>query len=295
MTTHLNYSNVPDELQERDQWLMWDASADAPRRPHWRGDFGISWSDPADWHSFEEIDEHPRGMYGALDLDGCLDDEGRPKDWLPALDEFIEADAYIERSPSDGLHVPLVGFEPPDWWDNTPLDDKHEGVGAYDKKFMTFTGDTVDVAGETVAEDVDASGWLAEAYEALTGGEPPIRGDGTSGRAETLEIDVYDVISSHKHPEEERVPHPFHGSGTGSNFKVDEGAETFRCWRHSATGNALHLIGMEQGIIACGEWDGAGGLSDDTWSEIFEVARDAVITPEPGCIVDDLYHKSARQ
>ena len=48
---------IPDELQDRDQWLMWDSSADTPRRPHWAGNTSISWSDPDDWHSFEEARE----------------------------------------------------------------------------------------------------------------------------------------------------------------------------------------------------------------------------------------------
>ena len=49
-----DFDNVPDELKDRDQWLLWDASNDTPRRPHWRGDFMISWSDPDQWHSFDE-------------------------------------------------------------------------------------------------------------------------------------------------------------------------------------------------------------------------------------------------
>lgn len=37
---------IPTELRERDQWLMFDTANDVPRRPHWRGNFCISWSDP---------------------------------------------------------------------------------------------------------------------------------------------------------------------------------------------------------------------------------------------------------
>jgi Uncharacterized conserved protein len=105
-----DYSNIPDELQERDQWLMWDASHDTPRRPHWKGDFGISWSDPDDWHSFEEAvelaatdeswgigyvmsknnDNHARGLYGCIDLDDCMkDDLSGTKDWVPDLSFFF--------------------------------------------------------------------------------------------------------------------------------------------------------------------------------------------------------------
>ena len=49
-----DFDNAPDELKDRDQWLLWDISNDTPRRPHWRGDFKISWSDPDQWHSFDE-------------------------------------------------------------------------------------------------------------------------------------------------------------------------------------------------------------------------------------------------
>jgi putative DNA primase/helicase len=62
---------------------------------------------------------------------------------LPSLESFINADAYIERSPSgDGLHIPLVGQEAPDWWTDSHFSaDEHEGVEWLTHKFCTFTGD----------------------------------------------------------------------------------------------------------------------------------------------------------
>jgi putative DNA primase/helicase len=186
---------IPDELKERDQWLMWDASADAPRRPHWRGNFSVSWTDPDDWHAFEDAveaaqeretwgigyvfsntnDDHAAGVYGALDLDGCADEDGRPKDWLPSLQSFFEEDAYMEFSPSgEGIHIPLVGFEPPDWWRDVHFtDEEHEGVEAYGKKFFTFTGDRLQGAGDEVADTGEfVEDWLIEAHKAVTGDDP---------------------------------------------------------------------------------------------------------------------------
>ena len=32
-----DFSAIPDELKERDQWLLWDSANDTPRRPHWEG------------------------------------------------------------------------------------------------------------------------------------------------------------------------------------------------------------------------------------------------------------------
>ena len=183
---------IPDELKERDQWLQWDTSADTPRRPHWNGDFTISWSDPDAWHSFEEAKRSAElidswgigyvmalenadfdGEYGCIDIDNGLDENGRPKEWLPDLTEFIESGAYIERSPSGtGLHIPVIGYEPPPWWADCQRGD-HEGVDYLTNKFCTFTGDTIDVSGSDVY-DGDCGAWFWDAYKAVKGESPPI-------------------------------------------------------------------------------------------------------------------------
>lgn len=191
-----NFDAIPQELRGRDQWLLWDASADTPRRPHWRGDFGISWSDPDDWHSFEEAvsaaqereswgigyvmaldnDAHARGLYGCLDLDGCVaDPDGRrgPKDWLPSLATFLDGDAYVEYSASgEGIHIPLVGQEAPEWWRDSHFSaDEHEGVEYLTNKFVAFTGDQMPESGDAVA-DTDPAPFLHEAYEVLNDASP---------------------------------------------------------------------------------------------------------------------------
>lgn len=71
-------------------------------------------------------------------------------------------------------------------------------------------------------------------------------------------LSVYRVLDKANYPESsnEAAPSFLHAtsSSTGTNFRVDEGAETFRCWRHDCTGNAYHLIGVKAGIIECGDW-----------------------------------------
>lgn len=195
-----NFDNIPDELQERDQWLLWDSSADSPRQPHWNGDFyGISWSDPDDWHSFEEAvetaaecdswgigyvmakdnDDYARGLYGCLDLDGVHDPEtGRSKDWVPGLSAFFdEGERYVEFSPSGtGIHIPLVGQDEPEWWSDSHFsDDEHEGVEFLTNKFVTFTGNKLTGAGESVS-DADPAPFLHECYEAIND-ESPVQQD----------------------------------------------------------------------------------------------------------------------
>ncbi|WP_256394093.1 phage/plasmid primase, P4 family [Natronoarchaeum rubrum] len=191
------FENIPDELTQRDQWLYWNASADKPRKPlaSPAADYGAAWSDPDEWMSFDEVvdgagmvsdagigyvnasdnDDYARGLYGVIDMDGCVNDEGRPKEWLPSLQPFFDRDAYMEFSPSsEGIHIPIAGFEPPEWWtDQHFSDDEHEGVEALTNKFSTFTGDTLKNSGEEVVdygEWVDE--WLLEAYKAITGEDP---------------------------------------------------------------------------------------------------------------------------
>lgn len=192
---------IPAELRDRDQWLLWDASADTPRRPHWRGNFSISWSDPDDWHSFEEAvkaaqereswgigyvmaldnDDYARGLYGCLDLDGCVadpDGDGGPKDWLPSLERFIQDGAYIEYSASgEGIHIPLVGQEAPEWWRDSHFSaEEHEGVEYLTNKFVAFTGDCLPTCEGNAVADTDPAPFLHECYEALND-ESPVRRD----------------------------------------------------------------------------------------------------------------------
>jgi len=186
---------IPHELQDRDQWLLWDASNETPRRPHWKGDFAVSWSDPDAWHSFEDAvdaaeshdswgigyvmakdnDDHPRGIYGCLDLDGAVAsmDPVTLADWVPDISEFLDDNAYAEFSPSgDGIHIPFVGQEVPDWWADSQIDD-HEGVDVLTNKFCTFTGDTLPESGDDVSERAPAS-WLFDAYKNINGETPRI-------------------------------------------------------------------------------------------------------------------------
>jgi len=190
------YEPIPDEL--KDQWLLWDASADKPRRPHWKGDFSISWSDPDDWHSFGDAvdaathrdswgigyvmaadnDDHPDGMYACIDIDGGYDRNGDLRDWVPDLDRFTDAGTYMEFSPSgNGLHIPVDGRTVPEWWADSQIGD-HEGVDILTNKFCTFTGDTHPDSGDAV-ENVNPAGWLFQVYSNIRG-EPPRIGDATA-------------------------------------------------------------------------------------------------------------------
>jgi putative DNA primase/helicase len=203
----MNPDAIPEQLRERDQWLLFDRSADTPRRPHWDDDFNISWSDPDAWHSFGEAvakadkreswgvgyvcastnDDHPMGVISVIDLDGCATADDSPKEWLPSLEPFGERDAYLEWSAShdepgdSGIHIPIAGT-PPEWWrDIEKAPDVHEGVDVLSNKFCVFTGDEM---GGISGGDIPTWGewtdeWLADAYEALEGEPAPPRQQAT--------------------------------------------------------------------------------------------------------------------
>lgn len=190
MTT-VNAENIRARYRERAKWLLWDDSSDTPRRPHWRGDFSISWSDPNDWHTFDEAMEaaQERDSWGVIyvittdddeymiDVDGGYTDDGEPREWFPGPDRFTDAGAYIEWSPSgDGLHIPVEG-EPPDWWKDCEVDpDVHQGVDVLTNHPCTFTGDKHPESGDEVT-DINAAPFLFNVYQNIRGESPRLDSD----------------------------------------------------------------------------------------------------------------------
>ena len=202
----MNPAAIPELLRDRDQWLLFDRSADTPRRPHWDGDFSISWSDPDEWHSFGEAkakadqveswgvgyvcaaknDKYPMGVISVIDIDGGATPDDSPKDWLPSLEPFGDRDAYLEWSAShhepgdSGIHIPIAGT-PPEWWRDIQLaPDVHEGVDVLSNKFCAFTGDVMTgISGSDIPRWDDwTDEWLMDAYEALEGETAPPRRNG---------------------------------------------------------------------------------------------------------------------
>ncbi len=303
--TDFDADAVPEELRERDQWICWSTgtrngmATKIPKDPNGGGN--AKTNDSATWSTFEKACETaekrgwglgfvftPVDPFVGIDIDSCLDADGRAKDWSTeiGLDPFVN-DTFVETSPSNtGLHVYVRGSIP-EWWtdqDRDGADGSHEGVEVYEKtRFFTITGNTTGFSADTVMEADELGEWLKDVWHQFNDDddqapwedspEPRSSSRASTTGSDDVNVDLYDVLRRTSYPEEERRSHPVHGSDTGSNFKVDDGAETFRCYRHSVTGNALHLVAMEQGIIECGEWLHRD-LGSDTWSEIFDAARD---------------------
>lgn len=249
-------------------------------------------------------DTPPGGNYGvyltAVDTLVVLDVDDYDEDGLP----FDLPETLVEESPHGGEHIyyhvpvdddgrmPAAVFDgevgtknPVPSWGEVQVANKYiVGAGSEldecGKDWHDCSAD--DEGAYTVKEDREIATVSAERLVEVLLSDPdleepsptPDAGSSDGGHADDVDLDVHDVLFSSSYPAGERTEHPVHGSSTGTNFAVDGGAETWRCWRHGTTGNALHLIGMEEGVIDCGEWDN-GGLSTETWRDIFAAAREA--------------------
>jgi primase-polymerase (primpol)-like protein len=175
--------NVPDDLRERDQWLLWRSEMVKDREekvPYSVRGSRASSTDPRTWSSFEVAlnawCRNPRGYSGlgfvfiaggglvGIDLDDCLDSD-EPKPWAqPIIEHFF--DTYMEMSPSGtGIKIWARGSLPA----NLPGVKVSDGqIEMYDHaRYFTVTGSVFRGAPlqvEDHAEDVRAL------YERLTSG-----------------------------------------------------------------------------------------------------------------------------
>ena len=105
---------VPDDLIERDQWVLWRSERrdDKPTKvPYQANGKPASSTDPSTWASYEEVaaayagfPRHwsgrgfvfsPEDPYCGIDLDDCLSEAGELKAWAqPIIGTF--ADSYTE-------------------------------------------------------------------------------------------------------------------------------------------------------------------------------------------------------
>ena len=189
------FDGVPTELTDRDRWMLYDTSAETERRPFgWdrgRLDKGASWKNDDDLLSFAEAREaaasketygigyvlHDDDPFVAIDIDGGIDDGGQGKKWLPKLAPFL-GDTYIDLSPSGtGIHLWYRG-DLPEWWNNKQVNyGEHEGVDAFDSRFVSVTGDRPPAPwsdrADTIAPIDDAGEWLRGAWREWADDDEP--------------------------------------------------------------------------------------------------------------------------
>lgn len=123
--------SVPDDLSERDQWVLWryeDLNGRFTKVPYQVGGRRASSTDPKTWNTFETATSEWRRAPGryvgvgfvfsssdpfcGIDLDDALDTQGNPKGWAQGILERF-CDTYMEISPSrSGIKIWIRGNVP---------------------------------------------------------------------------------------------------------------------------------------------------------------------------------------
>ena len=108
--------DIPAELRERKIWMLWLAE-NGTKIPYRTGGGRGSSTDPQAWTSFHMACKQQHlytGIalainypYTGIDLDGCLDADGRLADWAAEIVEAFRGLAYCEVSPS-GTGLKLI-------------------------------------------------------------------------------------------------------------------------------------------------------------------------------------------
>jgi hypothetical protein len=131
MSAQIIVPRVPDDLSERDQWMLWryeGRNGKTTKVPYQRGRRHASSTDPSTWARFDSaINEWLRSPnwyaglgfvfsaqdpFCGIDLDDCLDPKGNLKPWARGIVERF-SDTYMEISPSGtGLKIWTRGTLP---------------------------------------------------------------------------------------------------------------------------------------------------------------------------------------
>jgi len=164
---NINFDNIPDELRDRDQWVLWkveERDGDTTKVPYQPSGRKAKSNTPPTWTTFNEalrayesgdfagigfmFDED--GPYVGIDLDGCVNDG----DLTGGAWQIVKhLDSYTEGSPSGtGLHIICRGFLP-DLGNRTSDVDGLKELELYEQeRYFTVTGRHLEQSPETVEQ-----------------------------------------------------------------------------------------------------------------------------------------------
>jgi len=131
----------PKSMTERRQWITWTLTSDGKKIPNGKS------NDPSTWTDYESIKDESRIAYVfhesdpfvGIDLDNCIDENGRYNQAAMDAFEMLGTSCYLERSQSEkGLHF-IVRGKKPDWSACS-----RNGVECYEHaRFWVMTGYTL--------------------------------------------------------------------------------------------------------------------------------------------------------
>ena len=162
MKSVLDIENIPNELKELPNWVLFDEN----KIPLQTNGHRASVTNPKHWSTFEEVVESytlselvcrgigvvapPTREFTFLDFDNCVDDQGNLSDLAKEWMEGVEG--YAELSPSGkGIHIISRT--------TIPASKKIKGIEIYNSaRYFTVTGNTLNDHGKIPNTPQDISG-----------------------------------------------------------------------------------------------------------------------------------------
>ena len=169
---------VPAELKARRQWVCWrkETTRDGkPTKIPYQVNRRTAQSNQADtWDEYQTVCDHLDNFSGigfvfsgddpycGIDLDDCLDAQGKLKDWAKPIVDRIKGVGYGERSPSGkGIKFWTRATLPPEAKHKAYIVEGADAIEAYDRvRYFTVTGRGKGNIGEGQAV-ID---WLVQEY-----------------------------------------------------------------------------------------------------------------------------------
>jgi hypothetical protein len=287
--SHIYLEGIPPALRSIPQWLVWNniVSNDNPRGrkvPIDVKDGGPgSSTDPDRWSDFNWVKIYESFYTGigfvlvsgifCIDIDKCYDGNKIDEHATKILDLF-EGKTYVELSfHGDGLHIFGFGSLP-----DKERGGERGGIEVYDTgRYIAVTGLHL----KTSAIDLtDCQGILDEIIRLYPRTPLQEKKNSLSKKyssesiSDRLGIQCTSITMPTKPVKRGSNiwmgGHPFHGSTTGTNFKIE--GNQWHCFRHLSGGGPLELFAMKEGIIQCG--DAGPGCLSNKWPEVFAALKE---------------------
>jgi len=145
------YRRVPDELKFYRRWMRWGLHNGTKIPLQSDGQTWAKSNDANTWTDFDSIAQHQRIAIGiedpftGIDLDNCLDDQGRLRDWAKPIADQLRGVAYGEYSPSgQGIKFLTRARKPAGAICVRKFGDEKQQLECYDHaRFWAITGEVV--------------------------------------------------------------------------------------------------------------------------------------------------------
>lgn len=165
--------DAPNELTERHQWITWDLEDDRKIPKTVTGEWAKT-NDPSCFSGYGEVTAafekiayviQADDPFVGVDLDNCLDEKGKLRDWATPIMSRLDGVSYAEVSPSGrGIKFITRGKKKAGARCVKKFGGEKQQLECYDfNRFWTITGD-VYAGNRSIGDGQAAIDWICETY-----------------------------------------------------------------------------------------------------------------------------------